>query len=396
MKKHLLKLLATYFCLLFLLCGCVDNLPTTNTSTTNATTTTVISADTTKASQTTKKVKTTKTKKSTDTKNIVKLHVLNVGQGTSLLFETNGHFLLYDGGPAKASSYVVSYLQKQGVKTLDYIVVSHYDSDHLNGVVGALHAFDVKNVIAPDYTADSNIYASYKSALKTKHLKPIASKAGKTYSFGKASFQILAPNGKHYQEENDYSTVLRMTNGKNSFLASGDAANESEAEMVANNLLLKSDVYIVSHHGSAYASSTPFLQKVAPTYSVISCGEGNSYGHPAAKALARIKQVNSKLYRTDTQGTIVFESNGTKISCNKKPTGNWAAGARGNNKSNKVTTAVSSSTNNAKDGYIGNIKTKKYHRTSCSGLPYEKNRVYFKTKKAAESAGYEPCKRCNP
>ena len=91
-------------------------------------------------------------------KSTMKVHYIDVGQGSAVLVQSGVHFMLIDGGDSDASSKVVSYLKRQKVKKLDYVVVSHYDSDHLNGVVGALNVFKVKRVIAPAYTADSRVY----------------------------------------------------------------------------------------------------------------------------------------------------------------------------------------------------------------------------------------------
>ena len=101
------------------------------------------------------------------------IHVLDVGQGLSVLVESQGHYMLYDGGDRTKSSYVVSYLQGQGISSLDYVIASHYDSDHLNGVVGALNVFPAGQVFSPDYTADTRVYNSFQSILKSKKLKKI-------------------------------------------------------------------------------------------------------------------------------------------------------------------------------------------------------------------------------
>ena len=98
------------------------------------------------------------------------LHFIDVGQGLSVLAESDGHFLLFDGGDRKTSSLVVSYLKEQGVETLDYVIASHYDADHLNGVVGALNAFQVSQVLAPDYETDTKVFQSFQSAIEKNRI----------------------------------------------------------------------------------------------------------------------------------------------------------------------------------------------------------------------------------
>ena len=121
------------------------------------------------------------------------VHFIDVGQGLSVLVESDGHFLLFDGGDRKASSLVVSYLKEQGVETLDYVIASHYDADHLNGVVGALNAFQVSQVLAPDYETDTKVFQSFQSAIKEKNIPLSHPAPGDTFTLGNTSFMVLAP-----------------------------------------------------------------------------------------------------------------------------------------------------------------------------------------------------------
>ena len=98
------------------------------------------------------------------------VHVLDVGQGLSVLIESSGHYMLYDGGDSDKSSYVISYLHQEGVTALDYVVASHYDSDHLNGVVGALNTFPVSTVWGPDYETGTRVFESFRSVIAAKGL----------------------------------------------------------------------------------------------------------------------------------------------------------------------------------------------------------------------------------
>ena len=340
-------------------------------------------------------------------KSTMKVHYIDVGQGSAVLVQSGVHFMLIDGGDSDASSKVVSYLKRQKVKKLDYVVVSHYDSDHLNGVVGALNVFKVKRVIAPAYTADSRVYESYCNIIAQKKIATTRPKAGKKYKLGKARFTILAPNSSGYVDENNYSI-----NGKNRFVITGDAETESEYEMVENGQNLSCDVYMAGHHGSANSSSEKLLQAMKPKYTVISCGADNNYGHPAQSAMSRLKAIGTKIFRTDAQGTIVATSNGSRIKWNKSPSKLWsyreygsstligADGSEsqisGDDTSGSDNTASSAPALANGQKYIGNVNSKKFHLPSCNGLPYEKNRVYFDSIDAAHQAGYSPCGLCRP
>lgn len=102
----------------------------------------------------------------TDVTNVLEFHLLDVEQGTSVLVNCDGHWLLYDGGNSGTSSYVVAYLKKQGVKKLDYIIASHFDADHISGLIGALNVFECETVLSPDYEADTKIYNSFDNMVK--------------------------------------------------------------------------------------------------------------------------------------------------------------------------------------------------------------------------------------
>ncbi|MCI9079134.1 MAG: MBL fold metallo-hydrolase [Lachnospiraceae bacterium] len=317
----------------------------------------------------------------------LEVHFIDVGQGSSTLIESSGCYMLVDGGDSKYTSKVVSYLDSQSVDKLDYIIATHYDADHLNGVVGALDNYDADIVIAPDYKAESKIYNSFTSLLKEKGIKITYPETGAKYKIGDAEFTILAPNDTHYDDANDYSVAIKLVNGNNSFILTGDAEIESEYEMLETGIDLSCDVYLAGHHGSKYSSSQAFLQALEPDSVVISAGKDNRYGHPSEETMARLNAAGCDIYRTDKLGDIIAISDGKNIefNVNKSSGGN---GKKGN----------SAGKNNikGKGAYIGNINSKKFHEKDCGSVPDEENRVYFNTADDAEDAGYNACGNCNP
>lgn len=257
----------------------------------------------------------------------IKVQVLDVGQGLSVLLTCGDEAILYDGGGRDTSSFVVAYLKKQGIETLNYVVVSHYDSDHLAGVIGAINVFDVETLIAPDYAADTKLYASFEKAVQDYGLTVTSPVPGDTYPFGSGAFQILAPLDTNYENENDYSVVLRVSLGDSSLLLTGDATEISETEMLESGMTLASNVLLAGHHGSAGSTSEAFLEAVSPDCAIISCGSGNSYGHPA-KRVAELLEANSiPLYRTDLQGTISFTLTSQDISFDLDPCNDYTSGS---------------------------------------------------------------------
>lgn len=241
------------------------------------------------------------------------VHFLDVGQGLSVLVRSDDHALLYDGGNRDASSYVVSYLKRQGIRTLDYVIASHYDADHLSGLIGALNVFPAGTVIGPDYIHDSKTYASFMQMVADKGLSVTHPEVGSVYSLGNSSFTILSPQ-EIVSESNNNSVAIRIVNGKNSFLLSGDAEYQSEEDMCYSGLNLASDVICPGHHGSSNATSSLFLSYTRPKYAVISVGADNDYGHPHRETLQRLADAGTTVYRTDLEGTIVAYSDGEEIS----------------------------------------------------------------------------------
>ena len=256
----------------------------------------------------------------------MKVHFLDVGQGLSILVQSDGQTMIYDGGDKSTSSFVVSYLQKQNVTTINYLISSHYDSDHMAGLIGCLNAFDVKNVISSDYEHDSKLYQSFIQTVADKGLPMQHPAVGTEFSFGSGSFQILAPATIDPNDSNKNSVAIKLTNGDNSFIFTGDAENTSEKAMCESGIDLSCDVLVPGHHGSATATSWDFLQATVPEYAVISCGKDNQYGHPDKDVMDKLESMDIQVYRTDKQGTIVAVSDGTTITWDQEPCNDYSPG----------------------------------------------------------------------
>ena len=233
---------------------------------------------------------------------------LDVGQGNCVLIESGGHYMLIDGGTNDKSSFVVSYLKNKGITKLDYVIISHYDADHLSGTIGAMYNFEVGTLLSPDYETDTKIYRSYLTCIDKQNISPVHPSVGDYFTLGKSEFEVVCPDKYTFDNENDNSIGIRIHDDYHSFLILGDAAKESEKAMISSGMNLSSDVYMVSHHGSKSSTSAAFLDYVSPTYAVISVGAGNSYGHPSDTILKRIESRNIETFRTDLNGTITAYS----------------------------------------------------------------------------------------
>lgn len=254
------------------------------------------------------------------------VHFLDVGQGLAVFVQCDGKNLIYDGGDRRTSSEVVAYLENMGVETIDYLISSHYDADHVSGLIGCLNVFSVKHVICADYVHESKTYDSFINTVKEKGLEMEHPSVGTEYSFGSGYFTILAPEEFEEGESNENSVVIRLVHGENSFLLTGDAEHTSEEAMCHSGLELESTVLVPGHHGSATATSGDFLMQVVPEYAVISCGEGNSYGHPHEETMEKLEAMEVQVYRTDKQGYISVVSDGKSLDWSQEPCNDYSDG----------------------------------------------------------------------
>ncbi|MGI6070717.1 MAG: ComEC/Rec2 family competence protein [Blautia sp.] len=262
----------------------------------------------------------TPSQKPASTKNSkhMKIHVLNVGQGLSVLIESQGHAMLYDGGGPEKAEKVTAYLKKKGIQSLDYLVASHYDYDHLYGLVLAAEEFPTDAVWGPDDTEDTYTYRNFLKVLDQKGRELVHPKAGTSYSLGAAMIEILGPQ-KAYEDHNNCSLVIKISCEGASVLLTGDAASLSENDMLESGVDLSADILVAAHHGSSASTSKEFLEAVSPAYAVISCGADNPFGHPAWSVMNRLKKEGILLYRTDLQGLVTAVCTKDGISWNQEP-----------------------------------------------------------------------------
>lgn len=328
------------------------------------------------------------------------VHYIDVGQGDAALIQCGEHAMLIDAGNNDKGTAVRSYLNSQNVKKLDLVIGTHGDADHIGGLDVVIYNFECETIIMPDRKRDTKTYRDVIDTMENKNYKLTYPEVGKTYSLGEAKVEIIAPCSDDYgSNENNYSVGVLVTYGESTFLFTGDAEEEAEADILKNGIDIDCDVLKASHHGSSNANSSAFLDAALPEYVVISCGEGNDYGHPHAEVLNEFRSRGIKVFRTDEQGAVVAVSDGKNITFNMSPSTSWLSGNQlKSDKEDSVTNeAAAEKTEDitAGDKITGNKKSKKYHTGDCGNLPDEKNRVYFSSEKEAESAGYEKCGNCD-
>lgn len=368
---------------LSLLTGC--SMPVTDTDTHNYSSETNTS-DTDAEDTFSEKKKTDSSQKNAKNKETLSVHFIDVGQGDATLITIGSHAMLIDAGDNSMGTTVWNYLQNQGVTSLDYVIGTHPDSDHIGGLDVIIYKFNCKKILMPDCKNDTATYRDVINSIKEKNYKAVHPKLHQTFSLGDATFTITGPVS-NYSETNDNSISLRLTYHNTSFLFMGDVTSETEPDILAHNTELHSDVLKIAHHGSKYSTSETFLSTVSPKYAVISCAKDNKYGFPTARVLNLLRSSGVSLYRTDEQGSLIAKSNGNTIRWSSSPDNNWTAGE------NTVSSSQQGIT------YIINTSTKKFHKPACryTQTISEANRENTaKSKTELIADGYSPCGVCTP
>ena len=242
----------------------------------------------------------------------LKVHFLDVGQGDSIFIELpTNETILIDASIKEASNKIINHLREENVSKIDYVFATHPHSDHIGGMSAVIKAFDIGQIYMPKAVTTTKTYENLLLTIKDKNLKIKTAKAGNTIiDTDDLKLVVLAPNQDSYESLNNYSIVLKLTYKEKSFLFTGDAETLSEKEITGD---VEADVLKVGHHGSRTSTSQAFLNKVNPSYAVISVGLNNDYKHPHQEVLDRLEKKNIKIYRTDQNGDIIFTTDGYNI-----------------------------------------------------------------------------------
>lgn len=334
------------------------------------------------------------------------VHFIDVGQADAALILCDGQAMLIDGGNADDSNLMYTYLKKQGITHLDYVIGTHAHEDHIGGIAGALNYATAGKVYCPVTQYDSKAFQNFAKASQNRGCSLTVPKVGETFSLGSASCEILAVNME--SDTNNTSIVLRITYGETSFLFTGDAEREVEQALLDRNTKLQSTVLKVGHHGSESSTSYAFLREVAPEYAVISVGKGNTYGHPTEEVLSRLRDADVKTYRTDLQGDIFCTSDGKTVNFTTDkntdadvfaPVGPNSTQATPEPTPKPTPAPTPKPTEKVTYDYVLNTSTKKFHYSYCSSAKQIKdaNRKNFTgTREAVIAQGYVACKKCSP
>jgi len=249
-----------------------------------------------------------------------RLHVtfMNVGQGDAILVTLpDGRQMLIDGGPSATDlNWQLGREMPFWDRSLDVVVNTHPDTDHLGGLVSILQRYAVEQVIVSDMTGHSELCKEWEQQLDEANLDPIIGQSGMTLSLGQGITATIFSPGLHLAEAdnlNNHSVVIRLQMGQISFLLPGDIETPIERNLVYADLPLMATVLKSPHHGSNTSSSEAFLDAVNPQIVIISVGEDNKFGHPSSAVLDRYAEHGIVVLRTDELGTIELITDGEKL-----------------------------------------------------------------------------------
>jgi competence protein ComEC len=253
---------------------------------------------------------------------LAQLTMLDVGQGDALLIRFgNGSNVLVDAGP-KAFGYdagkriLVPFLKRHGVSKLDAVILSHPHSDHIGGLHAVLEEVNVGMLYEADTAIVSQMHRQLRLAALSRGIPLTTVNVGMNLSPDpNARMYVIHPGSERggSGNVNNESVCVKMQVGGTTALLSGDAESEAESAMVGRfGRFLSSDILKTGHHGSSTSSSPAFLDSITPKIALISVGEKNKFGHPSTAVLQALEQRNAAVLRTDRNGALIFESDGSQ------------------------------------------------------------------------------------
>lgn len=259
---------------------------------------------------------------------VLRVTFLDVGQGDSTVIQSpTGRVIVVDGGGIPGldprlgddpgSRVVVPFLRSRGISTVDLIVPTHPDDDHVQGLIAVVNLLTVRTVLDGTLSTDTGGYALLRDRIKARRVRVDTARRGQRVDIGGGAFlEVLHPTARRLggrSAANNDSVVLRLVYGKARILLTGDTEEEAEFDLLASEQDLTADVLKVGHHGSRWSSTESFLDAVHPSVAVISAGRSNSFGHPSRDVLTRLEQRKTRVFRTDRHGAVMVQTDGTRI-----------------------------------------------------------------------------------
>ena len=234
--------------------------------------------------------------------------MLNVGQASCALIESEGKFGVIDVGFQDGETDIITYFNERGVETIEVIVLTHFHFDHTSEMLDILRNFNVKNVVIPDLSQENTPTHSFYQALLEKAEKGKYdlhfAHEGLEFTIGDGTLRVISDTNNS-AGINNTSVITTYTNGDSVYLNTGDAERETE-KLIFDKIPTDVDFFTAGHHGSSDANGYKFLERMNPSLIGISCGRNNEYGHPHDKTLNRINDLQIPYVITYESGEIVY------------------------------------------------------------------------------------------
>jgi len=248
--------------------------------------------------------------------NILEVTFFDVGQGDSIFIETsNGKQILIDGGPDKSVLEKLSQTMPFYDRTIDLVILTHPDADHLTGLIEVLEYYKIGGILTSGLEKDTIVYQEWREMIEQKNIPLTLAQAGQKIILQEnIILEILWPDqsliSSYSEPSNNVSVVGRLVYGDIEILLTGDIENKVENILVRQlaEQDIQSDILKLAHHGSKTSTSYNFFKAVNPEIGIISVGQNNRYKHPSQEVLDRIKDI--LIYRTDQNSDIKILTDG--------------------------------------------------------------------------------------
>lgn len=248
--------------------------------------------------------------------------IFDVDQGLAVAVATSdGAGMVYDYGRSRshAEDVILPFLRRHGISQVDYAILSHPHQDHVGGLPAFLEATPIRLYLDPVIETTNQTYLQSLQTVERLGISVSRARRGGEYRLGDhVEMEILWPTDDLLTESdglhriNDNSTVVRLTVGEFDMLLTGDIEHDAESTLVDDyGSDLSVEVLQVPHHGSNSSNQDAFLQSTSPAVGIISLGAGNQYGHPHSEVIQRLRRHDVQTYRTDLDGTVIIETDGT-------------------------------------------------------------------------------------
>lgn len=235
--------------------------------------------------------------------------VLQVGKADAIVLKTQNHSVVIDCGEKADGEKVAEYLADNGISAVDYLFVTHFDKDHVGGFPKVAEQTELRNIVVPNYEGTNKEYEKYKKTAEERNLNVTVLREGMSFVLDDVLFEVSAAKQAAYKEaDNDFSIVISVTHGENTFLFAGDAEEERLQE-VMEDCTHPYDFLKVPHHGKYNKTTEAFLAKIKPTYAVICDSDKNPADEETVSAL---EKNGSAVYHT-SGGTVSVFSDGREI-----------------------------------------------------------------------------------